>query len=65
MALCRFREAATMMSRAETLFQRIGSLGHQAACWLALGDLALREGDHLGAVPHFRRAADAMQDVHF
>jgi len=65
MELCQFIDAEQVLLHAETLFVRIGSLGHQAAAWLALGDLALRRGDHLGSVPHYRRAAEAMQDVHF
>lgn len=65
MELTRHDEASEALLQAEALFARFGSVGHQSAAWLALGDLALRCGDHLGAVPYFRRAAAALQDIHF
>ena len=65
MELCRHIDAEASLVRAEALFARIGSVGHQASAWLALGDLALRRGDHLGSIPYYRRAAAATQDIHF
>jgi len=65
MDLSRFAEAGAAFDEAEALFVRCGSVGHQARVWFAMGDLSLRRGDPLGAVPHYRRAALATQDVHF
>jgi hypothetical protein len=65
MDLSRFDEASAAFDEAEALFVRCGSVGHQARVWFAMGDLSLRRGDPLGAVPHYRRAALATQDVHF
>jgi tetratricopeptide (TPR) repeat protein len=65
MDLSRFVEAETALNEAEALFTRCGSVGHQAKVWVSLGDLSLRRGDPVGAVPHYLRAALATQDVHF
>ncbi len=63
--LSRFRDAEAVLQRAETLFRRVCSVGHQSAAWMALGDLSVRRNDYLRAVSYFRHAAAAMQDVHF
>ena len=65
MDLLRFDEAEAAFTEAEALFGRCASVGHLAKVWVALGELSLRRGDPLGAVPHYRRAALATQDVHF
>ena len=36
-----------------------------AAVWMARGDLAGRNGDHISAAELYRRAAEALQDFHF
>src|ERR1022692_765992 len=64
MDLARLDEAEAAFTEAEALFGRCRSVGHQAKAWVALGDLALRRGDLVGAAPLYRRAALATQDVH-
>ena len=57
--------AAEWLERAEDAFLRLGSPSHLAAVWVARGDLARQAGDVDGAADHFRRAATALQDLHF
>lgn len=41
------------------------SPSHQAAAWMALGELDARRGKHEAATERYRRAAEALQDIHF
>jgi tetratricopeptide (TPR) repeat protein len=61
----RFDEAAEELALADESFERMDSLGHRAAAWLAQGDLAARRGRVEDAAAVYRRAAEALQDVRF
>ena len=57
--------AAGWLDRAEATFLRLGSTSHLATVWTARGDLARSTGDVEVAADLYRRAATALQDVHF
>jgi hypothetical protein len=46
-------------------FAQLSSASHQAAAWVAQGDLAARLGDDRKAAHLYRRAAEALQDFRF
>jgi len=50
---------------ADASFERLGSVSHRAAVWVAQGDLAARRGDSDAAAERYRSAAEALQDFHF
>ncbi|HZS24889.1 MAG TPA: tetratricopeptide repeat protein [Gaiellaceae bacterium] len=56
--------ATTWIDAAEETFTSLGSTSHIALAWLARGDLARAAGDVDTAADEYRRAADALQDVH-
>ncbi len=58
-------EAAEAFSAAEASFAQLSSASHQAAAWVAQGDLAARLGDDRRAAQLYRRAAEALQDFRF
>ena len=58
-------EAAELLAAAEETFERLTSISHRAAAWMAQGELASRQGDKDAAVKLYRRAAEALQDFHF
>jgi tetratricopeptide (TPR) repeat protein len=57
--------AAEWIDAAEQTFQVLGSTSHLAGAWIARGDVARETGDLDAAADLYRRAADALQDVHF
>lgn len=57
--------AAIWFADAEQTFERLGSTSHLATAWIAQADLARAEGDAEHAAELYRRAATALQDVHF
>ena len=61
----RHDEAAGCFDAAEASFERLDSMSHRAAAWMAQGDLAAARGDSDAAVERFRAAAEALQDFHF
>jgi tetratricopeptide (TPR) repeat protein len=61
----RLDEASQMFALAETSFAQIASASHNAAVWVAQGDLATRRGDDRKAAQLYRRAAEALQDFRF
>jgi tetratricopeptide (TPR) repeat protein len=61
----RFDEAETALGEAEDSFAQMSSGSHQAAAWVAQGDLAQRRGDDRGAAALYRRAAETLQDFRF
>jgi tetratricopeptide (TPR) repeat protein len=61
----RLEEADEAFSAAEASFEQLSSVSHRAAAWIAQGDLATRRGDDRVAASHYRRAAEALQDVRF
>jgi tetratricopeptide (TPR) repeat protein len=58
-------DAMTQFAAAEWLFERYGSASHLAAAWMAQGEAYARAGDLEASVELYRRAAEALQDVHF
>jgi tetratricopeptide (TPR) repeat protein len=58
-------EADEVLVLAETSFEQLSSDSHRASAWLAQGDLAARRGNDRAAARHYRRAAEALQDVRF
>ena len=58
-------EATELFQAAEESFERLTSISHRAAAWMAQGELASRGGDKDAAVELYRRAAEALQDFHF
>ncbi|MEX2644852.1 MAG: tetratricopeptide repeat protein [Gaiellaceae bacterium] len=61
----RFDDAEQSLREADASFERLGSVSHRAAVWVAQGDLATRRGDSDGAAERYRAAAEALQDFHF
>jgi transcriptional regulator with XRE-family HTH domain len=61
----RLDEAEEALAESLGSFEQLSSASHQAAAWLAQGDLAARSGDDSRAAGLFRRAAEALQDVRF
>ncbi len=45
--------------------ERLGSVSHRAAVWMAQGEYAACRGRSERAVELYRRAAEALQDFHF
>lgn len=61
----RHSEALAEFATAEELYERLGSASHVAAAWVANADALRAGGDVDAAADLYRRAADALQDVHF
>lgn len=61
----RLAEAAELFNAAEACFEELSSVSHRAAAWMAQGELADRSGEKDAAVALYRRAAEALQDLHF
>ena len=61
----RLDEAGDAFGLAEASFAQLSSASHQAAAWVAQGDLAARLGDDRKAANLYRRAAEALQDFRF
>jgi tetratricopeptide (TPR) repeat protein len=58
----RLLEGEELIAAAEASFQEAESVGHQAAAWIARGDVADRVGDSHEAARLYRQAAVALQD---
>jgi tetratricopeptide (TPR) repeat protein len=58
-------EAMSAFASAEWAFQRLGSMSHVAAAWIAQGDAYRRAHDAEAAMSLYRRAAEALQDFNF
>jgi tetratricopeptide (TPR) repeat protein len=58
-------EAERVLDDADDTFARYGSSSHRAIAWVARAELAERRGDVDTAVRLYRRAVEALQDVHF
>jgi len=61
----RFEESQAVLAEAEDAFAQLSSGSHQAAAWVAQGDLAQRRGDDRSAAALYRRAAETLQDFRF
>ena len=57
--------AAEWLECAETTFAALGSTSHLATVWIAQGDLAREDADVDRAADFYRRAAEALHDLHF
>jgi tetratricopeptide (TPR) repeat protein len=58
-------EAMHAFAAAEWTFERLGSRSHVAAAWTAQADVYRARGELQPAAELYRRAAEALQDVHF
>jgi tetratricopeptide (TPR) repeat protein/DNA-binding XRE family transcriptional regulator len=58
-------EAEECFRAADGAFEQYASVGHRAGAWVALGDLAARQGDDREAARHYRNAAEALRDIRF
>lgn len=61
----RFDEAGVAFRAAEDDFEGLGSVTLRAAVWVAKGDLDGRRGELELAAVHYRRAAEALQELRF
>jgi tetratricopeptide (TPR) repeat protein len=61
----RLDEAQETLRAAEASAEQLESISHRAAAWMAQGDLAERRGEDATAARLYRKAAEALQDVHF
>ncbi|HSP73767.1 MAG TPA: tetratricopeptide repeat protein [Gaiellaceae bacterium] len=61
----RLDDAEQALDLAESTLQQLGSASHNAAAWVAKGDLAQARGDQAGAARLYKRAAEALQDFRF
>ncbi len=61
----RLDDAAVALDEAEQTLAQLSSASHNAAAWVAKGDLAQARGDDLSAARLYRRAAEALQDFRF
>jgi tetratricopeptide (TPR) repeat protein len=61
----RLDEAELTLAQADDTMSQLSSASHRAMVWTAQGDLAGKRGDPYAAADHFRRAAEALQDVRF
>jgi len=61
----RLDEAEQTILAADRSFEQIASVSHRANAWVAQGDIAKRRGDSREAARHYRRAAEALQDIRF
>src|SRR5437763_11454852 len=61
----RLDEAEEFLRASDASAEQLESIGHQAAAWMARGDLAAKRGEEGAAAKLYRRAAEALQDVRF
>jgi tetratricopeptide (TPR) repeat protein len=61
----RLDEAEEFLAASDASAEQLESIGHQAAAWMARGDLAAKRGEDGAAAKLYRRAAEALQDVRF
>jgi tetratricopeptide (TPR) repeat protein len=64
MELGRLEESGSAFLQAEVSLTSV-SASHRASAWMALGELESRRGAHEVATSFYRRAAEALQDIHF
>jgi tetratricopeptide (TPR) repeat protein len=61
----RLDAAGAAFDKAEATLGQLSSASHNAAAWVAKGDLAQARGDDVAAARLYRRAAEALQDFRF
>ena len=60
-----FGDALASLDAAEATFERLWSVSHRAAVWVAKGDVARLQGDRERAMDLYRESAELLQDFHF
>jgi tetratricopeptide (TPR) repeat protein len=61
----RYADAVHALDAADVAFEQLGSASHRATGWVARAELETRRGDETTALALYRRAVDALQDIHF
>src|SRR3954471_11320840 len=61
----RLDEAEEFLLASDSSAEQLESIGHQAAAWMARGDLAAKRGEDGVAAKLYRQAAESLQDVRF
>jgi tetratricopeptide (TPR) repeat protein len=61
----KLEDAEQWLRASDSSAERLESIGHRAAAWIALGDLETRRNNQPEAAVLYRRAAEALQDVRF
>jgi tetratricopeptide (TPR) repeat protein len=61
----RFQEAEDCFRAADAAAEQLSSISHRAEAWVALGDLAARQGDDGQAARLYRNAAEALTEIRF
>ncbi|HEY7017545.1 MAG TPA: tetratricopeptide repeat protein [Gaiellaceae bacterium] len=65
MAQDKLDEAEQWFRASDSSAERLESIGHRAAAWIALGDLETKRNNEAEAARLYRLAAEALQDVRF
>jgi len=61
----RLDEAGDCFRAADAAAEQLASISHRAEAWVALGDLAARQGDDRDSARLYRNAAEALQEIRF
>src|SRR6266496_1255350 len=61
----RLDEAEEFLRASDASAEQLESISHQAAAWMARGDLAAKRGEDGRAAKLYRQAAESLQDVRF
>src|SRR5882724_9074546 len=61
----RLDEAEEFLRASDASAEKLESISHRAAAWMARGDLAAKRGEDGAAAKLYRQAAEALQDVRF
>jgi tetratricopeptide (TPR) repeat protein len=61
----RLDEAEACFRAADAAAEQLASIGHRTEAWVALGDLAARQGRDREAARLYRNAAEALQEIRF
>ena len=61
----KLEDAEQWLRASDSSAERLESIGHRAAAWIALGDLETRRNNQPEAARLYRLAAEALQDVRF
>ena len=61
----RYEEAEECFRLADSAAEQLASLSHRTEVWVAMGDLAMRQGNDNDAARLYRNAAEALQEIRF
>jgi tetratricopeptide (TPR) repeat protein len=61
----RYEEAEDCFRAADAAAEQLSSISHRAEAWVAMGDLAARQGDDRESARLYRNAAEALQEIRF